>query len=218
MPRSRATRILVRIAIVLAALAGFMYLFLRSAESVRTEPYVVERKHMEPWTLEIEAPATTGSAILVARPPQDFGGRLFDQIFLRMMESLEGSPRAGVPLVLRGEYDQALADRYTPQALLDAARTAGVGSSAFTPVCVAVRRISEPGRTRQVYFVVFESPAFVQFRAWIGRDLKGLPAERFDPASLSPVLILGGSEGDLGRWLPIAATAEIDCVAPSKVK
>jgi hypothetical protein len=199
-------------------LAGFLYLFLRSAASVRSEPYVIERAYTQPWTLEIETPAVGGTVILVARPPQDFGSRLFTEVFRRMMESLSGPDRTGVPLVLRGEYEQALAGRFTTQALLDAARSAGLGASAFTPVCVAARRTSEPGRTRQVYFVMFESPAFVEFRARLGRGLDGRPVSGFDPASLSPVLILGSTEPDFDRWLPIAAVADRDCVAPIAVR
>jgi hypothetical protein len=217
-PRGSATRILVRIAIVLAALAGFLYLFFRSAESVRSEPYVLERQHTAPWTLALDAVTLASAPMLVARPPQDFGGELFNQIFMRMMESLKGSVMAGVPLVLRGEYDLSLAGPYTPDALLEMARTAGLDRGAFTPVCVATRRVSEPGRTRQVYFVIFESPAFVDFRARIGRALDGVAATRFDAASLSPVLVLGGTEADFDRWLPIAASADRDCVAPIRIE
>ena len=215
---SRAARIVLKVVIVLAALVGFFYLFLRSAASVRSEPYVIERAYTQPWTLDIDTRAAGGGAILVARPPQDFGGRLFTQVFTRMMESLSGTVKAGVPLVMGGEYDQALARHWTPQALLDAARSAGLGADAFTPVCVAVRRISEPGRTRQLYFVIFESPAFVEFRARLGQGLDERPVSGFDPASLSPVLILGSTEADFDRWLPIAAIAERDCVAPIVVK
>lgn len=213
MPRSAVTRTLAKVAIVFIVLAGGLYLFLRSARSVRSEPYTIERRHTEPWTLAIETATTATSPLVVVRPPQEFGSRLFNQIFMRMMESLRGSAGSGVPIVLRGEYESALAGRYTPEALLAAARAAGL-ETAFTPVCVAVRRISEPGRTRQLYFAIFESPAFVAFRERLARDLDGLASARFAPASLSPVLILGGTEADFDRWLPIAASAASDCVAP----
>jgi len=218
MPRSRATGILVKIAIVMAGLAGFMYLFLRSAGSVRSEPYVIERKYTEPWTLDMNASGGSRAPVLVARPPAEFGDRLFDQIFIRMMESLRGTAGAGVPIVLRAEYDLALAGRYTPQSLLDAARTAGLESAAFTPVCVGVHRTSQPGRTQQVYFAIFESRAFIAFREQIKRGLDGQAGARFDPSALSPVLILGATEGDTEPALPIVPTAARDCVAPIAVK
>jgi hypothetical protein len=206
--------VLVKIVIVLAALAGFFYLFRQSIDSVRSEPYVIQRQYTEPWTLAIESATTATSPILVARPPEDFGSRLFDQIFERAMESMKGSFGGGVPLVLRGEYEQSLAGRYTPEALLELARAGGLDRTAFTPVCVSIKRVSEPGRTRQLYYVIFESPAFVEFRARLGREVAGQSSPAFAPAALSPVLIVGGTEGDFDRWLPIAAAADRDFVAP----
>ena len=206
-----------KIVIVLVALAGFFYLFRQSIDSVRSEPYVIERRHTEPWTLAIASAAALTSPILVARPPEDFGSRLFDQIFERAMESMKGSFGGGVPLVLRGEYERSLAGRYTPEALLELARAAGLDRAAFTPVCVSIKRVSEPGRTRQLYYVIFESPAFVEFRARLGREAAGPASPSFDPASLSPILIVGGTEGDFDRGLPIAAAADRDCVAPIAV-
>lgn len=207
---------LVKVLIALIALAGFFYLFRRSIESVRSEPYVIQRQHTEPWTLATASATSLTSPIVVARPPADFGSRLFDQIFERAMESMKGTSGAGVPLVLRGEYERSLAGRYTPESLLEMARAAGLDRTAFTPVCVAIKRVSEPGRTRQLYYAIFDSPAFVEFRARLGREA-GPSTPSFDPAALSPILIVGGTEGDFDQWLPIAASADRDCVAPIKI-
>jgi hypothetical protein len=154
------------------------------------------------------------SPLLVARPPQQFGRELFGQIFSRMRESLRGVRDAGVPVILRAEYALSLAGRYTPQQLLDAARAAGLESAAFTPVCVAIRRVSEPGLTREVYFVIVDSPAVLQFRRQIAAALDSPAAAAFDPASLSLLLMIGGTDADFERSLPTSATAEADCVAP----
>jgi hypothetical protein len=208
-------KLLVRILVGLAVLAGFLYLFLHTARDVRSEPYTTQRQHLQPWTLSIEAATRSTSPMLVVRPPQEFASGLFGQVFQRMMESMKGSVGGGMPLVLRDEYELALAGRYTPQALLDAARMAGVESSTMTPVCVAVRRISEPGLTRQMYFVVFDAPAVVQFRQQLANELQNpLASGTFDPAALSPVMIIGASDADFDRWLPVRADSDTDCVAP----
>jgi hypothetical protein len=218
MPRRSGVRILVKVAIAAVALIGFFFLFRQSLEQVRSEPYVIQRQYTSPWTLSIESAPSATSPMLVARPPEEFGTRLFDQVFARAMESMKGSGGGAVPLVLRVEYEQALAGAYTPESLLERARAAGLDGAAFTPVCLAVRRISEPGRTRQLYYVLFESPAFIEFRAQLGRSAPATAAGRFDPASLSPVLILAGTEADFDRWLPLAADADRECQAPVDVQ
>ncbi len=208
-------KLIVKIVVVFAVLAGFLYLFLHTARDVRSEPYTVDRQHLQPWTLSIEVATRSTSPVLVVKPPQELGSGLFGQVFQRMMESMKGSAGSGVPLVLRDEYELALAARYTPQALLDAARAAGLESASITPVCVAMRRVSEPGLTRQMYFVIFDAPAVVAFRQQLAKDLPPTPGfAPFDPAALSPILIIGASDADFDRWLPLQARADADCVAP----
>jgi hypothetical protein len=212
-------KILIKIAVVLAIVGGFFYLFIRSARSVLSEPYIVGQQHLEGWTLTLETPATPTSPILVARPSQALAGGLYTQIFSRMMESMSGSTGGGVPVILRGEYERAVADLYTPQALLEAARTAGLESAGYTPACVSVQRVSEPGGTRQVHFVIFDAPAFVNFRTQIARELQASPTGgTFDAASLSPVLIVAATDPNFDRWLPISANVDRDCLAPIAIR
>jgi hypothetical protein len=204
-----------KVVAVLLILGGFLYLFLHTAQDARSEPYTVARESLQPWTLSLEPAPRSTAPILVVRPPQELGGSLFSQVFQRMMESMQGSTGGGVAVVLRDEYELALAGRYTPQSLLEAARAAGLETASLTPVCVAMRRISEPGLTRQLYFVVFDAPAVVQFRQQLGRELQASPGPGvFDPAALSPVLFIGGSDAAFDRWLPIQADADRDCLAP----
>jgi hypothetical protein len=208
-------KVLVKVFAALLILGAFLYLFLHTAQDVRSEPYVVARAHLQPWTLSLEAAQRSTAPILVVKPPQELGGSLFSQVFQRMMESMQGSTGSGVPVVLRDEYELALAGRYTPQSLLEAARAAGLESMPITPVCVAMRRISEPGLTRQLYFVILDAPAVVQFRQQLGRELQASPGPGvFGPAALSPVLFIGGSDAAFDRWLPIEADADRDCLAP----
>jgi hypothetical protein len=208
-------KLLVKLVIGIALAAGFFYMFLRTAHDVRSEPYTVSAAHLQTWTWATESGARGTSPVLVLRPPQDLGGGLFGQIFQRMMESMKGSTGAGVPIVLRDEYEFALAGRYTPEALLDAARAAGLDQGPFTPVCVATRRVSQPGLTRQLYFVLFDAPAIVAFRQRIAEGLEAMPGV-FEPAALSPVLLIGASDADFDTWLPLRATSD-DCVAPVTV-
>ncbi len=131
---------------------------------------------------------------------------------------MSSSTASGVPVILAGEYERALAGRYSPEALLQAARTAGLESAEFTPICVAVRRVSEPGGTRQVHFVIFNAPALADFRAQIASELQAAPsAGAFGAVSLSPVLIVAATDPNVDRWLPLSATAEQDCLAPITV-
>jgi hypothetical protein len=130
------------------------------------------------------------------------------------MESMRGTTGGGMPLVLRDEYELALAGQYTPQSLLDTARAAGVETGPLTPICVATRRISEPGLTRKMYFVISDAPAVVAFRQQLARQSQPVPGTgTFDPAVQSPVLIVAATDVDFDRWLPIQAT-EAECLAP----
>lgn len=209
---------IVKVLVALLILGGFLYLFLHTAQDVRSEPYVVARTHLQPWTLALETAPRATSPILVLRPPQELGGGLFSQVFQRMMESMKGSTGGGLPLVLRDEYELALAGRHTPQSLLEAARAAGLESAPLTPVCVATRRISEPGLTRQLYFVIFDAPAIVQFRQQLASQLQAAGPAAFDPAALSPVLLISGTDAEFDRWLPIQADASRDCLAPITIE
>ena len=140
-------------------------------------------------------------------------------LFTRMGESLHYPPPA-MPLVLRSEFQRALAGVLTPEALLDAARQAGLESAAFQPRCMAQQRVSAPGVVRSVFFVLFDLPQFVQFREQVAERVRaaGRDASLFDPAALSPVLIAADLDGNFSRWLPLRADPDVDCFAPVVVE
>lgn len=211
-------KLLAKIAAVVVILAGFAWLFVRTAQDARSEAYVVSRQHLQGWTLAIEPAADTSSPLLVARPPQELSAGLFQQMFARMMESMHGSTAANVPLILRGEYELSLAGSLTPDALLELARAAGLDRDAFAPNCVAVKRISQPGLTRQLYYVLFDSPAFGRFRDQVARATKpSAAAVAFDPVALAPIMIVGASDAAFDSWLPIGPGASDNCIAPLDV-
>jgi hypothetical protein len=84
---------------------------------------------------------------------------------------------------------------------------------------MAYRRISAPGMTTGVYFMLLDAAPFDRFR----QELRGLLATAggdpslFDPAALSPALIVAALDGNFGRWMPLRADSEADCMAPVEV-
>jgi hypothetical protein len=125
-------------------------------------------------------------------------------VFSRTMESLDAPAAPAIPIVLRGEFDRVVGDRFTQDALLAAARVAELETAGVTPRCLVHRRVSEPGRTRQVFFVLFDAPSVPQFRQQIG----------LDPAALSPVLFIAGAGADFNSWLPQRVNSDTECLAP----
>ncbi len=216
MARSKA---LIKILVALAVFAGVGFLFVRSLRNTQSEPYTVERQRLRGWTVALEPASSPAEPMLVLRPPPELASGLFHQVFVRSMESLNAPNPAAIPLVLRGEFDRAFAGRATPDALVAEARSAGLDSAVMEPRCLAYRRVSAPGVIRQLYFVIFDAPAFGRFRERLGAMLAGGAASRtgFDPGALSPVLFIAASDPAFSRWLPLRADPGADCVAPIAV-
>ena len=205
-------RVLLRVAIALAAIAVFGYLFIHSLETTRSEPYTVARAHLGKWTLVLEPAEGPNAPLLAARTGQELVTRLFRQLFERANETMSSPATSSIPVVLHGEFDRGLAWRMTPGELLAAARAAGLESAPHEPRCIAYRRTSEPGMTRQTYFAIVESPAIVGFRQQLARTREGA----LDAAALTPVMFVGASDPVFHRWLPIRAE-EAECVAPIQI-
>ena len=212
MTEQKRSRLLLRLAIALAAIGVLGYLFMHSLETTRSEPYSVERGHLGKWTLVLEPAEASNAPLLSVRTDLELAAGLFRQLFSRAMESMDTPATASIPIVLRGEFDRGLAGRMTRDALLAAAREAGLESAPHEPRCLAHRRISEPGMTRQVYFAIVESPAIVGFREQLARTGEAA----LDAAALTPVMFVGASDAGFHRWLPIRAV-EADCVAPIRI-
>ena len=198
----------IKIAIGVCVVAIFAFLFMRSLEDARATPYTVERKQLGGWTLALESAADANDPLLALRPPPELAGELFRQIFSRAMESMNAAIAPVVPLVLRGEFDRVVGDQLTREALLAAARTAGLEKAVMMPHCVVHRRVSEPGNTRQVYFVVFDAPLVAQFRRQLG----------LDPPAVAQILFVAGTGVDFNSWLPQRVNLDTDCVAPVHVE
>lgn len=209
----------IKILAIVAALGGLGVLFVRSAQSTRAEPYEVEKNHLAPWTLAIDPMPRQSGALLVLRPQADLAAGLFNQLFLRSGESLRGPNPVAMPLVLESELGGTATAVLTPDALLALARESGLESTRLEPRCMSHRRVSQPGLTRQVYFLRFTSPTFDEFRERVARRLSALgSATPFDPAALTPVVIIAASDAAFNTWLPLQLGAVDDCLAPIAVR
>lgn len=209
------SRVWIKVAVALVVLAGISVLFVRSVQDTRAEPYTVSGDLLRNWSVVIEPPSSPSGVLIALRPSSPLVSGLFRQVFSRAGESLSTPAAPGMPLVLQAEFDRAFAGRVTPDALAEAARKAGLESESLRPRCLAYRRISDPGMTRQIYFALFDAPAFERFR----REVGGLAAGTgFDAAAQSPVLFVAASDAAFSRWLPLRADPEADCVAPIAVE
>jgi hypothetical protein len=208
---------LIKAAVAVAALGVLGVLFVRSARSVRAEPFNVSRDRLSGWTLAIELPSSDSGVLLGLRPQRALASSLFSDVFSRTGESLSGPVPPAIPLILKSELDAGALNLLSPEALLALARAAGLESAAVVPRCMAERRVSAPGITRQVYFALFAVPAFDEFRRQVAGRLRDGHYAAFDPAALSPALIVAASDAAFSRWLPIR-DADKDCFAPIHVQ
>ena len=208
---------LLKAAIAVVALAGLGFLFVRSAQHVQAEPYEIPRDRLQRWTLAIDPEARASGIVLGLRPSRELPSSLFNAVFSRIGESMSGPVPAQMPLVLQGELDARAAAALAPEALLILARDSGLESATLQPKCMAHRRISAPGITRQMYFVLFDVPAFDDFRRTLSARLRDAGAT-LDPAALSPALIVAASDAMFSQWQPLRADAGTDCFAPITVR
>ena len=212
---------LIKVAVGLVALGVFGVLFVRSAMNVGAEPYTVSRAGLSGWTVGVDPAAGTSGVLLALWAPQTLAPPLFSQLFTRSGVSLSGPSPVGMPLVLQSEFERGLAGAVAPEALVELARGSGLESRQPQPLCMATRRVSEPGVTREVFFLRLEHPAFVEFRRQLaGRASTGAAAggASFEPGSLSPIVILAATDGNFRSWLPLAGDSTQDCLAPIVVK
>ena len=201
---------LVKVLVPLAVAVAVGFAFWRTVHSARAAPYTLSPATQGPWRLTIETAAQANEPVLLLEPPSNLSRELFDQVFKRSMESMQAPPIAGIPLVFAGELERAGGEHPSVDALLAMARAAGLEAAPPAPRCLAHRRQPEPDTRQQAYFAIFDSPAFKTFRANLATRL----GPSFDADSVTPALFVGVVESTLGRWLPLRADAEKDCVAP----
>jgi hypothetical protein len=204
-------RVLARIVIPVVLVGAFAFAFWRSVSSSRSEPYKLSSEAQRPWRLTVEQQATRpNDPVLVLEPPAELARELFDQVFKRSMESMQAPEFEGIPLVLAGELGRAGAERLSPDALLEMARSAGLEASPPAPRCIANRRLPEPEEHSQAYFAIFDSPAFDAFRGNLAARL----GPGYAAGGMTPAMFVGLVRSNAQRFLPLQADATKDCVAP----
>jgi len=210
---------LLKVTIALVAVGVFAVLFVRSVRSSLGEPFTISRQVLTGWTLTLTSEGDQLGSLLSIAPAAGSMRPVSTELFARMGETLH-YPQAAMPIVLRSEFQRAMAGTLAPEALLDTAREAGLESATFQPRCMAARRISEPGAVRAVFFLVFDLPEFTGFREQVAQQLAaaGAGTTLFEPAALSPVLIAAGLDASFSRWLPLRVDPEVDCFAPVVVE
>jgi hypothetical protein len=210
---------LLKVLIALAAVGVLVVVFVRSAMSTRSQPFTIPKQDLTGWTLTLSPEGDSVGALLSLTPQEKLLPPISRDLFARMGETLH-YPQAAMAIVLRTEFQHAMAGALTPEALLTAARGAGLESVMPRPECMARRRVSAPGVIRGVFFVVFEMPAFSKFREQIAQQLRaaGRDPSLFDPTALSPVLIAADLDGTFSSWQPLRADPPTDCLAPVVVQ
>ena len=208
-----------KVVLGLAAFAILAVLFLRSVSSTRAAPFTIERENLAGWTLVPQPDGDPQGSWLALSPPPRLATSLGREIFQRGGESVHYPSPPLVPLLLQSEFERAFAGTVQPDEIVSLARTAGFESSTWTPRCMGYRRNSDARPPRAVYFVLLDAEPFHQFRQKLSELLRqpGRDPSLFDAAALSPVLIIAGLDGDFGRWMPLRADPEADCMAPAQV-
>lgn len=179
-------------------------LFMRSVRQARAGAYTVDATHLQGWAVVLQPVSPGGESMLALRPPPDLILELFRQVFERAGETLARSQLPGMPILLPDEINRLVAGGMTPDAIVTAARNSGIESSPVRLQCLAYRRVSEPGGTRQLYFVLLEGQALRTLRQQLGADSD----------AQSAVLMVAEADGQFIRWLPLRANPDSDCLAP----
>ena len=210
---------LVKVVVGLAVLAVVAVLFLRSVRSTRAVPFAVERESLTGWTLVPQPQQDALGSWLALSPPAQLAMSLGREVFRRGGESVSYPNPPLVPLLLQSEFERAFAGTVSPEEIVGLARAAGFESATWEPRCMGHRRVSEGSAPRGVYFVLLDAAPFDRFRQQLSERLRaaGRDPFLFDPAALSPVLIVAALDGQFGRWMPLRADPETDCLAPVDV-
>ena len=119
--------------------------------------------------------------------------------------------------MLQEEYSEGLQGVWSLDDILKLARESNLETSRFEPVCIGRHRESTRGDEHQMFFVVFASPAFEEFR----QQLTPLFPEHggwgvFNPAALRPVLTVASTNREF-RFRPLAVEQRTDCLASLRI-
>jgi hypothetical protein len=181
-----------------------------------TTPLSVPSSALSAWT--VVTSDGTDPWLVGAHPPETLTGPLFNAASRRAGRPLVPPAHQALPLVLQSEYQDSLQGVYGTDAVVRIAREAGIESATFHPVCLARQTVDGPSGAIEVYFVPFDAPVFNQLRG----DLTPLEPEHagvgvYDPATLTPALVVGATARDFDRVWPIRFEPQRDCEAEIRI-
>ncbi len=202
--------------VTLAIVTGLAVLFLKTVRDAGSAPYTIRRAHLQGWAVTLAQRDDPLGALLALRPPPELAMSVSQQIFRRHTDTLVAPAVRSVPLLLWSEFERAFGERVSADELVEVAEGDAIARSTFEPVCLGVRSRSS-GRT---YFVIFDVEEFSQFRHRLGAllEARGGEPDEFDPAALSPLLMIASSDRNYEVWLPRSADPGVDCASPVEVE
>jgi hypothetical protein len=160
----------------------------------------------EPWMLALEPPAALVDS-------------LKDQAGAKAGRTLTSPTRVVMPVVLRDEYADSLQGEFGIDTLVRAAEGDSLELASFEAVCIAKREVTRDGATSELLFLALESRAFWQVRTDIYPEHAEIAGTgTYNPAALSPLVPISGTDEDFDRLLPIRVDPVIDCVATVEVR
>ena len=204
---------LVKLGLGLAALVLVPWLFLRTLQDTIAAPYEVPADALSGWTLVLADPARPAVWAVGLQPPTLFRAGLFDQLFDRTMASMTSPVDDVLPIILGSELRAGPAAGLSPETMRQAADEVGLERARLRPVCMAVKRETFAGRTREFFFVVFDVPEVHAYRRRLG-ELAGEGAGRETLGPLDLILPIAGSDAAFTGWWPVVVDREVDCQAP----
>ena len=205
---------LVKLGLGLIALIVVPWLFLRTLQNTIAEPYAVEPEALSGWTLLLADPTRPAVWAVGLQPPALFRSGLFDQLFDRTMASMTSPLDDVLPIVLARELSGGAGAPLSPEAIRQAAGDAGLERARLQPVCMAVKRETFAGRTREFYFVLFDIPEVAAFRQRLNELAQDGAGGGDALGDLDLILPIAGSDAAFAGWWPVVVDRETDCQAP----
>ena len=204
-----------KVGVVAVLLVVLGWLFWQTVQDSVSEPYVIDPGLVAEWRLALQRPMRSGAGLLTLQPSDRLRAELFQQVFMRTMESMTSPAEASMPIVLHSEYRDTLETVLSPDDILEAAEEAGLSNVTPVPVCIGVAREPVTGGSRQLYFALFDAPEVDRFRHDLSRRYAdGGEGTSVDLGDLALAVPIAASDGNFASWWPLDVRAETDCQAP----
>lgn len=203
---------LVKVLISLGALTLFGWLFAKTLRDVTSTPYTLRPSDLQHWSVKLATHTDPDGPLLFLQAPPELSLILVDQVFQRNMTSLTKPAVSGIPLILRHEFESAMASILSPEELVTLARDAGLETATLQPLCMAVHRTPEQ-REQPAFYVLFDLPQFKDFREQVAEVLSSRNQDdgRFNVGALSPAIFVAASEQVRHRVRPSPADLKAAC-------